>query len=133
MYNTSRDKKKTSAFDIETHPLLIVIIYRYTVLVILDLLEMDTSARVKSYTSHLMPHSLYDVCITANHCVNIVYHEFLYTLLGSFQTSAEMLRIPPTVAMKTLCAKIPMYLRSVYVNLDSVGMNTIVQKIINYK
>ena len=66
MYNTSRDKKKTSAFDIETHPLLIVIIYRYTVLVILDLLEMDTSARVKSYTSHLMPHSLYDVCITAD-------------------------------------------------------------------
>ena len=30
MYNTSHDKKKTSAFDIETHPLLIVIIYRYT-------------------------------------------------------------------------------------------------------
>ena len=53
-----------------------------TVLVILDLLEMDTSARVKSYTSHLMPHSLYDVCIIANHCVNIVYHKFLYTLLG---------------------------------------------------
>ena len=30
-----------------------------------------------------MPHSLYDVCITADYCVNIVYHEFLYTLLGS--------------------------------------------------
>ena len=58
--------------------------------------------------------------------VNIVYHEFLYTLLGSFQTSAEMLRIPPTIAMKTLFAKIPGDLRSVCVNLDSVGMDTTV-------
>ena len=56
----------------------------------------------------------------------MVYYDFLYTLLGSFQTSAEMLRIPPTVAMKTLFAKIPMDLRSVYVNLDLVGMDTIV-------
>ena len=39
---------------------------RSTVLVILDLLEMDTSARVKSYTSHLTPPSLYDVCRTAD-------------------------------------------------------------------
>ena len=39
---------------------------RSTVLVILDLLEMDTSAEVKSYTSHLTPPSLYDVCITAD-------------------------------------------------------------------
>ena len=39
---------------------------RSTVLVILDLLEMDTSAEVKSYTSHLTPLSLYDVCITAD-------------------------------------------------------------------
>ena len=60
-----------------------------------------------------------------------MYHEFLYTLLGSFQTSAEMLRIPPTVAMKTLFVKIPMDLRGVYVNLDSVGMETIVQ-VINF-
>ena len=60
-----------------------------------------------------------------------MYHEFLHTLLGSFQTSAEMLRIPPTVAMKTLFVKIPMDLRSVYVNLDSVGMDTIVQ-VINF-
>ena len=63
--------------------------------------------------------------------MNIVYHDFLYTLLGSFQTSAEMLGIPPTVAMKTLFAKIPMDLRSVHVNLDSVGMDTIVQ-VINF-
>ena len=63
--------------------------------------------------------------------VNIVYHEFLYTLLGSFQTSAEMLRIPPTIAMKTLLAKIPVDLRSVCVNLDSVGMDTTVQ-VINF-
>ena len=61
----------------------------------------------------------------------MVYHDFLYTLLGSFQTSAEMLRIPPTVEMKTLFAKISMDLRSVYVNLDSVGMDTIVQ-VINF-
>ena len=88
-----------------TMPLVQTPLGRSTVLAILDLLEMDTSARVKSYTSHLMPHSLYDVCITADHCVNIVYHEFLYTLLGSFQTSAEMLKIPSTVATKTLCAK----------------------------
>ena len=60
-----------------------------------------------------------------------MYHEFLHTLLGSFQTSAEMLRIPPTIAMKTLFVKIPMDLRSVYVNLDSVGMETIVQ-VINF-
>ena len=60
-----------------------------------------------------------------------MYHEFFYTLLGSFQTSAEMLRIPPTVAMKTLFAKIPVDLRSVYVNLDSVGMDTIVQ-VVNF-
>ena len=60
-----------------------------------------------------------------------MYHEFLFTLLGSFQTSAEMLRIPPTVAMKTLFAKIPVDPRSVYVNLDSVGMETIVQ-VINF-
>ena len=66
-----------------TMPLVQTPLGRSTVLVILDLLEMDTSARVKSYTSHLMPHSLYDVCITADYCVNIVYHEFLYTLLGS--------------------------------------------------
>ena len=39
---------------------------RSTVLVILDLLEMDTSAKVKSYTSHLTPPSLYDVCISAD-------------------------------------------------------------------
>ena len=51
--------------------------------------------------------------------------------MGSFQTSAEMLRIPPTVAMKTLFAKIPMDLRSVFVTLDSVGMDTIVQ-VINF-
>ena len=63
--------------------------------------------------------------------VNIVYHEFLYTLLGSFQTSAEMLRIPPTIAMKTLFAKILVDLRSVCVNLDSVGMDTTVQ-VINF-
>ena len=55
-----------------------------------------------------------------------MYHDFLYTLLGSFQASAEMLRIPPTIAMKTLFAKIPVDLRSVRVNLDSVGMDTIV-------
>ena len=42
-----------------------------------------------------------------------------------------MLRIRPTTAMKTLFAKIPMDLRSVYVNLDSVGMDTIVQ-VINF-
>ena len=60
-----------------------------------------------------------------------MYHEFLYTLLGSFQTSAEMLRIPPTVAMKTLFAKILVDPRSVYVNLDSVGMDTTVQ-VINF-
>ena len=60
-----------------------------------------------------------------------MYHEFLHTRLGSFQTSAEMLRIPPTIAMKTLFAKIPVDLRSVYVNLDSVGMDTIVQ-VINF-
>ena len=42
-----------------------------------------------------------------------------------------MLRIPPTEAMKTLFVKIPMDLRSVYVNLDSVGMDTIVQ-VINF-
>ena len=42
-----------------------------------------------------------------------------------------MLRIPPTVAMKTLFVKIPMDLRSVYVNLDSVRMDTIVQ-VINF-
>ena len=42
-----------------------------------------------------------------------------------------MLRIPPTVAMKTLYVKIPMDLRGVYVNLDSVGMDTIVQ-VINF-
>ena len=63
--------------------------------------------------------------------VNIVYHEFLYTLLGSFQTSAEMLRIPPTIAMETLFAKILVDLRSVCVNLDSVGMDTTVQ-VINF-
>ena len=61
----------------------------------------------------------------------MVYHDFLYTLLSSFQTSAEMLRIPPAVEMKTLFAKISMDLRSVYVNLDSVGMDTIVQ-VINF-
>ena len=60
-----------------------------------------------------------------------MYHEFLYTLLGSFQTSAEMLRIPPTIVMKMLFAKIPVDLRSVYVNLDSVGMDTTVQ-VINF-
>ena len=58
-----------------------------------------------------------------------MYHDFLYTLLDSFQTSAEMLRIPPTVRTTTLFAKIPMDLRSVYVNLDSVGMDKIVQVI----
>ena len=55
----------------------------------------------------------------------------MHTLLGSFQTSAVILRIPPTVAMKTLFAKIPMDLRSVFVTLDSVGMDTIVQ-VINF-
>ena len=55
----------------------------------------------------------------------------MYTLLGSFQTSAEMLKIPPVVATKALCAKISMDLRSVYVNLDSVGMDTTVQ-VINF-
>ena len=39
---------------------------RSTVLVILDLLEMDTSAKVKSYISHLTPPSLYNVYITAD-------------------------------------------------------------------
>ena len=53
------------------------------------------------------------------------------THIGSFQTSAEMLRILPTVTTKTLFAKISMDLRSVYVNLDSVGMDTIVQ-VINF-
>ena len=62
-----------------------------------------------------------------------MYHEFLYRLLGSFQTSAEMLRIPPTVAMKTLFAKIPVNPRSVYVNLDSVGMDTTVQVINSFQ
>ena len=42
-----------------------------------------------------------------------------------------MPRIPPTVAMKTLFVKIPMDLRGVYVNLDSVGMETIAQ-VINF-
>ena len=51
------------------------------------------------------------------------------TNIGSFQTSAEMLRILPTVTTKTLFAKISMDLRSVYVNLDSVGMDTTVQVI----
>ena len=60
-----------------------------------------------------------------------MYHEFLYKLLGSFQTSAKMLRIPPTVVIKTLFAKSSMNLRSVYVNLDSVGMDTTVQ-VINF-
>ena len=47
--------------------------------------------------------------------------------IGSFQTSAEMLRILiPTVTTKTLFAKISMDLRSVCVNLDSVGMDTTV-------
>ena len=48
-----------------TMPLVQTLQGRSTVLVILDLLEMDTSAKVKSYTSNLTPHSLYDVCITA--------------------------------------------------------------------
>ena len=39
---------------------------RSTVLAILDLLEMDTSAKVKSYSTHLTPPGLYDVCITAD-------------------------------------------------------------------
>ena len=39
---------------------------RSTVLVMLDLLEMDTSAKVKSYALHLTPPSLCDVCITAD-------------------------------------------------------------------
>ena len=60
-----------------------------------------------------------------------MYHEFLHTVLGSLQPSADMLRIPPTIAMKTLFAKIPVDLRSVYVNLDSVGMDTTVQ-VINF-
>ena len=37
---------------------------RSTVLAILDLLVMDTSAKVKSYTSHFTPLSPYDVCIS---------------------------------------------------------------------
>ena len=49
-----------------TMPLVQTLRGRSTVLVILDLLEMDTSAKVKSYTSHLTPPSLYDVCITAD-------------------------------------------------------------------
>ena len=60
-----------------------------------------------------------------------MYHEFLYKILGSFQTSAKTLRIPPTVVIKTLFAKSSMNLRSVYVNLDSVGMDTTVQ-VINF-
>ena len=40
-----------------------------------------------------------------------------------------MLRIRPTTAMTMLFAKIPMDLRSVYVNLDSVGMDATVQVI----
>ena len=40
-----------------------------------------------------------------------------------------MLRILPTVTTKTLFAKISMDLRSVHVNLDSVGMDTTVQVI----
>ena len=42
-----------------------------------------------------------------------------------------MLRIPSTIAIKTLFAKIPADLRSVYVTLDSVGMEIIVQ-VINF-
>ena len=42
-----------------------------------------------------------------------------------------MLRILPTVVIKTLFAKSSMDLRSVYVNLDSVGMDTTVQ-VINF-
>ena len=51
------------------------------------------------------------------------------THIDSFQTSAEMLRILPTVTTKTLFAKISMDLQSVHVNLDSVGMDTTVQVI----
>ena len=51
--------------------------------------------------------------------------------MGSFQTSAKMLRILPTVVIKTLFAKSSMDLRSVYVNLDSVGMDITVQ-VINF-
>ena len=39
---------------------------RSPVLVMLDLLEMDTSAKVKSYASHLTPPNLYDVYITVD-------------------------------------------------------------------
>ena len=49
-----------------TMPLAQIPLDRSTVLAILDLLEMDTSAKVKSYTTHLMPLGLYDVCITAD-------------------------------------------------------------------
>ena len=49
-----------------TMPLVQTLRGRTTVLVILDLLEMDTSAKVKSYTSHLTPPSLYDVCISVD-------------------------------------------------------------------
>ena len=49
-----------------TMPLAQIPLDRSTVLAILDLLEMDTSAKVKSYTTHLTPPDLYDVCITAD-------------------------------------------------------------------
>ena len=49
-----------------TMPLAQIPLDRSTVLAILDLLEMDTSAKVKSYTTHLTPPGLYDVCITAD-------------------------------------------------------------------
>ena len=49
-----------------TMPLAQIPLGRSTVLVMLDLLEMDTSAKVKSYASHLTPPNLYDVCITAD-------------------------------------------------------------------
>ena len=49
-----------------TMPLAQIPLDRSTVLAILDLLEMDTSAKVKLYTTHLTPPGLYDVCITAD-------------------------------------------------------------------
>ena len=49
-----------------TMPLVQTLRGRTTVLVILDLLEMDTFAKVKCYTSRLTPSSLYDVCMSVD-------------------------------------------------------------------
>ena len=64
----------------------------------------------------------------AEKSVMLVHHGFLSSLWGSFQTSAKVLRIPLTVATKTLLAKIPRDLQRVHVNLYSVGMDTTVQR-----